>query len=266
MTERQNEVAGLVRFARSQWPIVLTAVLIGGLVAGAWAYLQTPDPGFVGKQRVRVAVGVVGVPNVPTVDAVISAVGMPDVRESAAASLGISASALGPVTAAIDGKNTSVVVVTSHRPEKQASGDIAAAVAAAARARVLTQVDPNIDYQRTTLAEQTDRISELTARLEDIVKELQRPGLTPAERASFEQALTNVQAQIYTAQDKSDAAELQLRQTEHYAYLDGPVSVSPGSSGGFLLSSVLRGMLIGFLAGLAVAWFRFRPGARGARA
>ena len=265
MTERPNEVAGLARFAREQWPIVLTAVIIGGLIAGLWAYFSAPDPGFVGRQRVRVAVGVVNIPDVPNVDSIISAVSLPEVKRSAAESLGISPSALGPVTAAVDGKNTSVVVVASHRPDKEMAGKIANVVAEAARAKALSQIDPNIDYLRETIAEQTSRIAALNTRLESVQVETKAPGLTPAELASFEQAVTNIQAQIYSAQDKADLAALQLRQAERYAYLDGGPVVVQGNSGGYLLSSVLRGMLVGLLAGLAVAWLRFRRGARVAR-
>jgi len=258
VTDRPNEVASVVRFARTQWPIVLVAVLVGALIGGAWAYLRAPDPGFVGKQRIRVAVGLVGIPNVPTVDSVIAAVSLPDVRESAAASLGVSVAQLGAVTAAIDGKNTSVVVVSSRRPDKEMADRVARAVSEAARARVLAQVDPNIEYQKVTLVEQKARIEILNERLKQVSDQLAAPSLSPAERASFEQALTNIQAQIFTARDKSDLAELQLRQAERYAYLDGDVSVAPGSTGGYVLSGVLRGALVGLLAGLAVAWVRFR--------
>ena len=217
--------------------------------------VSAPEPGFVAKQRLRVAVGLVGIPNVPTVDSVIAAVSLPDVRESAAASLGITPAQLGSVSAAVDGKNTSVVVVSSRRPTEGRQHDsVAEAVSDAARARVLAQVDPNIEYQRLTLAEQQRRIESLQKRLDDVSKRssnrpLSRP---PSVRASNRRSRTS-RTQIFTAQDRADLAEAATR-------ADGPVrlprrwmcAVAPGSSGGYLLSSVLRGMLVGLLAGLAI--------------
>ncbi len=258
MTERPNEVTALVRFGRTQWPIVLVAVLVGALVGGARAYVSAPDPGFVARQRLRVAVGIQGIPNIPTVDSVIAAVSLPDVRESAAASLGIAPSQLGAVSAAVDGKNTSVVVVSAQRADRADAERAVGAVSSAARERVLGQIDPNIAYQRLTLAQQETRIAKLEPRLVELQKQAESPGLTPSDRASFASAITNLQEEIFTAQDRAELARLQLGQSERYVYLDGNVVVAPGSSGGYLLSSILRGALIGLLAGLAVGWLRFR--------
>lgn len=265
MTERPNEVTALVRFARTQWPIVLAAVLVGALVGGVWAYMSAPDPGFVAKQRLRVAVGIQGIPNIPTVDSVIAAASLPDVRESAAASLGIAPARLGAVSAAVDGKNTSVVVVSAQRPERDTATRVARAMSEAVRERVLTQIDPNIEYQRLTLAQQKARIAVLTPRLADLKKQLESGSLAPGDRASLESAFTNLQDSLFTAQDRADLASLQLQQSEHYVFPDGDVLVTPGSTGGYLLSSVLRGALIGLLAGLAVGWLRFRSRRTGAR-
>jgi hypothetical protein len=264
VTERPNEVTALVRFGRSQWPIVLVAVLVGALVGGAWAYMSAPDPGFVAKQRLRVAVGITGVPNIPTVDSVIAAVALPDVRESAAASLGIAPAKLGAVSAAVDGKNTSVVVISAQRTQKAEADRVVRAVSAAVRERVLGQIDPNLDYQRLTLEQQKRRIALIGPRLAELNRQLKAGSLTVADRAGLESAVTNLQDAFFTAQDRADLAELQLTQAQRYVYLDGTAIVAPGSSGGYLFSSVLRGALIGLLAGLAIGWLRFRSRRRGA--
>lgn len=266
MTERSNEVATAARFAREQWPVVLTAVLAGALAAGAWAYLRAPDPGFVATQRVRVATGVVGVPSVPTVDSVISAVSSADVRASVAETLGISASALGAVTAAIDGKNTSVVVVSARRASSEEAQRVVRAVAVAARERVLQLVDPNLTYQRTTLEAQRRRIPELRSRLADLERQVADPKIGALERAVLQQSVTDVLTQAYTAEDRADTAELAVRQTERYAFIDGEARVARGARTGYLVSSVLRGLLLGLLAGVAIAWARHWLGSRGAPA
>jgi predicted transcriptional regulator len=266
VTERPNEVAAIAKFARDQWPVVLIAALTGAVVAGAWAYWRAPDPGFVATQRVRVATGVVGVPNAPTVDGVISAVGSSIVRQSAAESLGISPAALGAVSASIDGKNTSVVVVSARRPSKEDAPRIARAVAEAARESVLSLVDPNLEYQRTTLEAQQRRIQELQARLTDLRAQVADARTAALEKVMLEQSLTDVGTLIYTAEDRADAARLALSQTERYVLVDGEPTVAQGASTGYLVSSVIRGLLLGLLAGLGIAWVRYRAGSRGVRA
>jgi len=264
VTEKTNEVSAIARFAREQWPIVLVATLAGALVAGAWAYWRAPDPGYVATQRVRVATGVVGVPNAPTADSVISAVGGSATRESAAESLGIPPTALGAVTASIDGKNTSVVVVAARRPSKEQARQIARALADAAREQVLALVDPNLQYHRATLEAQTRRIPELRARLAALKAQLADPKTGALEKVLLQQSLTDVGSLIYSAEDRTDAARLALNQTERYVLLDGQPAVARGANTGYLISSVIRGALLGLMAGLAIAWIRFRMGSRGA--
>lgn len=264
MTEERSEIARIAGLLSRRWPVVGAACLAGLLAAVAYGSLTGPRPDYVATQRLRVANGVVGVPSVPSVDAVVAAAVLGETRRSVAESLGVEPGALAATSASVDGKNTAVVNVTARHKDAETAKRTAVVLAQAARQRALTQVDPSAAYQNAVAARMRDRIAGLTARAVRMQTLLERPGLSAVERAAYESAATDIEAQLYSAQDKLDQAEYLLEQAGSYVVLDGEVIASKSAVSGGLVTSGLRGAFLGLMAGLVLAWLLERKA--GARA
>lgn len=248
----------LAGFARRQWVVVVVAALVGAVLAGVWAVKSAPEPGFSAGTRVRLATGVVGVPSVPNADAVIAAVGLPDVRAAVAETLGVDAVKVPQAAAAVDGKNTAAVVVTVKDSDAARAEKASLAYAQAAADRVRMQVEPNYEYQRAQFAKQQERLPEMQKQLDRLTALMSGKGVSPVEYAALSSAASSLQMQILTVEDRLDTAALQLEQIARYAYVDGTPKAKAGSSTGALLAGVIRGLLLGLIAGLIVAIVRER--------
>lgn len=258
MTDERNEMRALAGFARRQWGIVTVAVLVGAIAAGAWGVLHATEPGYSASLRISIATAVGGVQNAPTVDSVIAAASSPDVLASVADTLGTDPAGIGTVSTAIDGKNTSVVVVTVHASNAALAERSVTAVAKAARDRVLALVEPSIAYQRAQLAAQERHIPELRAQLAALSKLVSSGGLAPIDRVAIIGTNVSVEGQLMIAEDRLAQARLALAQIDRYALVEGVPTAVKGSKAGATVSDVLRGVLLGLMAGLAVAIVRER--------
>lgn len=252
-----DEIGRITAMFRRQWPIIVAATLVTALLAAGYAYMTRPKAEFVADTSARIVYGIGGIPGLPTVNGFVSVVASPEVRRSAAETLGLEPGKLPSASTAVDGKDTTIVHVRVKSPDRDLATKASAAYTEAARAEMMRRLEPDIRFQTETLESLQDRRPNLEKRL-DSLDELIASGEVPVEqRASLQQAAFNVQNAVFELEDRIRDAELKIAQMRDYVEVESPrVSTSAGVSS--LVSPVVRGIVIGFIIGLAFAWWRER--------
>lgn len=243
------------------WPIIVIAALAGAVAAPLTTGGATGEQ-FVASQRVTIAGVAAGPQNPPGPDDLVAAATLANVRRSAAASLGVDASALaGTVAAKNDPGDRRSVIFTARATSEADARKRAEAMARAAVSYILERYDVYIAVQQDTISRMSERADLLEARERELLERAR--AARGAERAAFEQALIANRGQLFNALDAVANARNAIEQVRRSMVL-GESTVVRSSTGGVALSAILQGALLGAVIGAALAAIRerYRAGAR----
>jgi len=250
--EQSDTMRNLVAASRRRWYVIVASIVGAMLIAGVYSSMNAPEDTFTAAARLRLMNGLANVAGLPSQDSVIAAVSLPEVRESVAASLG--ARAVPAASAAINSKDTRVINVIVKASSPQLAEKGALAYATAARDRVLEDMIPAVDYQRSTIVQMRERVASLEKRRNELLDVLKSKNLDAATRLGYEQMEVTMETASFGPVDALRAAELSLAQYQRYVYIDGQPVASKVAERSLFTANLIRGAIIGLLVGVALAW------------
>lgn len=240
--------------ARREWLVVLVPAIVCLVIAGFMARVA-PSTHWVASERYLVQ----SFPNTVAAgikpDALIAALGTPRTLRSAEASLGLPAGALnGTVASVIDKGDQNAVVINVTAPSQAEAVRRANIVGLVAKAQTLTPYQifvtsqaKQVDYLNTEVAAVRKQIALLTA---------QAAAAPATDRGSYAVARANLEG-LVIAYGQSALANQQA-----VDYVDKAVTrvqdpvAKQVTTGGVKTSTVLEGLLVGLVIGVAAAIVR----------
>jgi len=250
--EQSDTMRKLWAASRQRWYVIVASIIGAMLIAGVYSSMNAPKDTYTAAARLRLMNGLANVAGLPSQDSVIAAVSLPEVRQAVVATLGA-----GPVpaaSAAINSKDTRVINVIVKASSPQLAEKGAVAYAAAARDRVLEDMIPAIEYQRSTIVQMRERVESLDKRRSELLAVLKSKNLDPATRLGYEQMEVAMESASFAPVDSLRAAELSLAQYQRYVYIDGQPIASKVAERSLFTANLIRGAIIGLLVGVALAW------------
>ena len=247
---------------RRQWIILVVAVLIGLAAAYAFAGSKSSSK-WKGTESVTVTQLPGGIVNIQRAGIVVTAASTSSVLRAAETSLGLAHGTLsGAVSAATTTADNSTMTITVTAPSS-----------AAALARVKAVTTAAIDYVLApyqgyfSVQESIAQASEAQARALAVqIANLQRTASTVpvAGRAGYYSAIIAATSQRYNELTDAATARQKVEAIQASVYTDG-VAHTGKTPARLRVATLVQGLLLGLIAGVAVAlvreWLRTRPSA-----
>jgi capsular polysaccharide biosynthesis protein len=262
MTEA-GEPMKIVAAVRRQWVIVLVAGLIGLVAAGLLARSETVDSSKA-TQQVTVVALPGGIPGLSKAEVFVTAATSPTVLRAAEEKLDLPRGTLtGTVSTKLVTADKGNVSITVTAPSRAEAVRRVKAVSEQAVEYALAPFERYLDVQSASIKFNEKRAKELKA---DIARlEVAAASAPPAERSGYYLAIVEAKKQ------RADAMELALQARQDAeaiaasVYVEPEPRVSSSSLGGFQIATMIRGFLLGIVAGVIVAllreWLRGRRAA-----
>ena len=248
MTEA-SEVSRVWGAVLRRWPIVLIAALIGAAGFALWSSVRAPEVGYTSSAKIRVAD--TSVPNMPTIDTVISYANSAKIKAAVEASSGLEATGVS-VSAAADPKDKRGIVIKTRAPKADAAEAWADAAAEQARANALEMLGSVIGLEEA-------RSSRLKARAEALKQEVASTKALAAKtkdaqaQADYVISAQTLEDTLAGVLESVDVSRFTLQGYRAWVSVTPASSASKVSSEGVVLSDVLRGGLVGLFIGVLIA-------------
>ncbi len=247
---------------RRQWIILVVAILIGLGAAYAFAGSKSSSK-WKGTESVTVTQLPGGIVNIQRAGIVVTAASTSSVLRAAETSLGLAHGTLsGAVSAATTTADVSTMTTTVTAPSRAAAQARVKAVTAAAIDYVLAPYQGYFAVQ-----ESIAQASEAQARvLAAQIASLQRTASTVpvAGRAGYYSAIIAATSQRYNELTDAATARQKIEAIQASVYTDG-VAHAGKTSARLRVATLVQGLLLGLIAGVAVAlvreWLRTRHSA-----
>ncbi len=258
-----TETAGTTRFGaavRRQWIIVVAAALIGLIAAGLLAGSKSATS-WKASERVMVTGLQGGVVTDARTNVVVTAASTGSVVRSAETSLGLASGALsGKVSSAAATANNSTTIVTVSAPTRAAAMARVKAVTTAVVTYVFAPYQGFFNVQEEVARAGDAQAKVLQASIDSLTKTAQ--SVPVVARGTYYQAIVAAATERDGATADAQTARTKINTMRASVYVDPAVTASKVSSR-LRLSGLVQGLLLGIIAGLAIAmlreWLRTRP-------
>ncbi len=264
MTEQASGGSDVAGMMRRQWPVVLAAFVVATVAGFLWSRATSEGPTYSASQRVRVSSNISNVQNAPSADTVVSIATKGLTLRAALASAGLEPGVSPQVSAAIDSRNRNVVVVTVKSPEEEVARRAIEALSEQTRIVALQPIMAYVAYQRGRAADYESHANELEEQLAQVQSFAARAPAGSSDHAAYTGTSITLRLQTYSMRDSARDARYLADLAGNYVTVEGDPAVSTTTDTGRAATAVMQGVIVGLLAGLAVALVRERL-LRGAR-
>jgi hypothetical protein len=251
----RTDAGTVVRAAFSRWPIILIAALVVGAAAFGYAVLTTEGPSIEAVSAVRVET-VPGLPVQPTVDMGVGMAKSLSTQESAAASAGVEIESVRSVTAYADPNDVQLIRIAVSAEDAESAEQVSDAMAEEVRGMLIAILEPDLGYQRRLAATAAERLVIVDQEYQDALQRLEEEeDLSFEQRLQLENTANGLRNAYWANLDRAASAQFNVDRYETVAMVEGSAVAVEVNRSADIIGLTIQGLLIGAIAGVAVAFF-----------
>jgi capsular polysaccharide biosynthesis protein len=249
----KTDAGSVFRAALARWPIVIVASLVVGAAAFGYAMLTTEGPTQEAVSAIRIET-VAGIPTQPTVDMAVGMAKSASTLGSAAESAGVDAAVVGNVTAYADPNDLQLARIAVQADDPETAEAVADAMAEQVQGMLVAVLEPELSFHRQLSEDANERLELLEQEYDAAIVRLEGNEYSEEESLSVIAYVNGVRSNYWAQVDRAVTADFNLGRYESVAAVEGKAAAVEVTQTGDIVGLTVQGLLIGAIAGVAVAF------------